>query len=49
MELFQLVLGLLLVGAMLTALAQRIGAPYPALLAVAGAVLAYEVLARLDG
>ena len=40
MALFQLVLGLLLVGAVLTALAQRIGAPYPALLAIAGAVLA---------
>ena len=40
MALFQLVLGLLLVGAMLTTLAQRIGAPYPALLAVAGAALA---------
>ncbi len=41
MALFELVLGLLLVGAMLTTLAQRIGAPYPALLAVAGAVLAF--------
>ena len=40
MALFQLVLGLLLIGAVLTALAQRIGAPYPALLAIAGAVLA---------
>ena len=40
MALFELVLGLLLMGAMLTSLAQRIGAPYPALLAVAGAVLA---------
>ena len=40
MALFQLVLILLLCGAVLTALAQRIGAPYPALLAVAGLVLA---------
>ncbi|MEJ0016975.1 MAG: sodium:proton antiporter [Acetobacteraceae bacterium] len=40
MELFELVLILLLTGAVLTVLAQRIGAPYPALLAIAGAVLA---------
>ncbi len=40
MVLFELVLGLLLAGAVLTAIAQRIGAPYPALLAVGGAVLA---------
>ncbi len=41
MALFELVLVLLLTGAVLTVLAQRIGAPYPALLAVAGAVLAF--------
>ena len=40
MALFELVLGLLLAGALLTALAQRIGAPYPALLAIAGVVMA---------
>lgn len=40
MELFELVLTLLLTGAVLTSVAQRIGAPYPALLAVAGAVMA---------
>src|ERR1700748_3944664 len=40
MELFELVLVLLLTGAVLTTLAQRLGAPYPAFLAVAGAVLA---------
>ncbi len=40
MELFELVLVLLLTGAVLTVVAQRIGAPYPALLAVAGAALA---------
>ncbi len=41
MELFQLILVLLLTGAALTVVAQRIGAPYPALLAVAGATLAF--------
>lgn len=40
MLLFELVIALLLAGAVLTALAQRIGAPYPALLALAGVVLA---------
>src|SRR3954452_14695133 len=40
MALFELVLVLLLTGAVLTTLAQRIGAPYPAFLAIAGAVLA---------
>ena len=40
MALFELVLVLLLCGAVLTALAQRIGAPYPALLAIAGLALA---------
>ena len=39
MELFELVLVLLLTGAILTTLAQRIGAPYPAFLALAGVVL----------
>lgn len=40
MVLFELVIALLLAGAVLTALARRIGAPYPALLALAGVVLA---------
>ncbi|WP_158747511.1 sodium:proton antiporter [Acidisphaera sp. L21] len=40
MQLFELVLVLLLTGAVLTVIAQRIGTPYPALLAVAGAALA---------
>ncbi len=40
MQLFELLIGLLLAGAILTALAQKIGAPYPALLALAGMVLA---------
>ena len=51
MAFFQLVLGLLLLGAVLTAIAQRIGAPYPALLAIAGALLALVpsgATARLD-
>ena len=51
MELFQLILALLLTGAVLTVIAQRIGAPYPALLALAGATLAFVpsgVDARLD-
>jgi monovalent cation/hydrogen antiporter len=37
---FELVIGLLLAGAILTLLAQRIGAPYPALLALAGVAAA---------
>jgi Na+/H+ antiporter len=37
---FELVIGLLLAGAVLTLLAQRIGAPYPALLALGGVVAA---------
>ncbi len=41
MALFQLLLVLLLTGAALTVVAQRIGTPYPALLAVAGATLAF--------
>lgn len=40
MQLFELVIGLLLVGAALAALARRAGLPYPALLALAGAGLA---------
>ena len=40
MPLFKLVITLLLVGAVLAALARRIRAPYPALLALAGAALA---------
>ena len=40
MILFELLIALLLAGAVLTAVAQRIGAPYPALLALAGVVLA---------
>jgi monovalent cation/hydrogen antiporter len=40
MAVFQLVIGLLFVGAALAAAARRINAPYPALLAVAGIVLA---------
>jgi Na+/H+ antiporter len=40
MAVFQLVIGLLVVGAALAAVARRINAPYPALLAVAGIVLA---------
>ncbi len=40
MLLFELVLALLLGGALLTALARRIGAPYPVLLALAGTGLA---------
>jgi Na+/H+ antiporter len=37
MQLFELVIGLLLAGAALAALARRVGLPYPALLALAGA------------
>ena len=40
MQIFEVVLGLLVLGAMLAALARRIGAPYPALVALAGAGLA---------
>jgi Na+/H+ antiporter len=40
MEVFEVVIALLLGGAALAALARRIGAPYPALVALAGAALA---------
>ncbi|HET8624535.1 MAG TPA: cation:proton antiporter, partial [Gemmatimonadales bacterium] len=40
MAVFELVIALLFVGAVLAALARRINAPYPALLALAGACLA---------
>src|SRR6187551_563906 len=40
MRVFEFVIALLLIGAGLTALARRIGAPYPALVALAGAGLA---------
>ena len=40
MEVFEIVVALLLGGAALSALARRIGAPYPALVALAGAALA---------
>jgi CPA1 family monovalent cation:H+ antiporter len=40
MEVFEIVIALLLGGAALAALARRFGAPYPALVALAGAVLA---------
>ncbi len=40
MPLFQLILGLLFIGAMLSALARKLTLPYPALLALAGAALA---------
>src|SRR5512143_1351252 len=40
MEVFEIVIALLLAGAGLTALARRIGTPYPALVALAGAALA---------
>ena len=40
MQVFEIVILLLLIGAGLAALARRIGAPYPALLALAGAALA---------
>src|SRR5436190_5147333 len=40
MEVFEIVVALLLGGAALAALARRIGAPYPALVALAGATLA---------
>ncbi len=40
MEVFELIIALLLAGAGLTALSRRIGTPYPALVALAGAALA---------
>src|SRR5919197_3501081 len=40
MSVFELVIALLLVGAILSALARRLSVPYPALLALAGAALA---------
>ena len=40
MEVFEVVIALLLGGAVLAAVARRVGAPYPALLALAGAALA---------
>jgi len=40
MKVFEIVIALLLGGAALAALARRIGAPYPALVALAGAALA---------
>jgi CPA1 family monovalent cation:H+ antiporter len=40
MELFQLVIGLLLSAAVLTTLGQRVGIPFPVLLALGGTVLA---------
>ncbi len=40
MPLFELLIGLLIGGAVLTAVANKVGAPYPALLALAGAALA---------
>ena len=40
MRVFEFVIALLLIGAGLTALSRRIGAPYPALVALAGAALA---------
>jgi len=44
MRVFEFVIALLLIGAGLTALARRIGAPYPALVALAGAALALTPL-----
>ena len=40
MEVFEVVIALLLGGAVLAAVARRFGAPYPALVALAGAALA---------
>src|SRR3954469_2797138 len=40
MHVFEIVIALLLLGAALTALSRRIGTPYPALVALAGAGLA---------
>ncbi|WP_131195169.1 cation:proton antiporter [Lichenihabitans psoromatis] len=52
MELFELVIGLLIGAALLTTLSTRVGAPYPVVLAVAGAALALlpteKISARLD-
>ena len=52
MELFQLVIGLLLGAAVLTTIAQRIGIPFPVVLALGGTALALipndVVSARLD-
>ena len=45
MQVFEIIIALLLGGAALAALARRIGAPYPALVALAGAALAL----RSDG
>jgi CPA1 family monovalent cation:H+ antiporter len=41
MEVFEVVVALLLGGAVLAAVARRFGAPYPALVALAGAALAF--------
>jgi monovalent cation/hydrogen antiporter len=41
MEVFEIVIALLLGGTILSALARRVGVPYPALVALAGAVLAF--------
>ena len=49
MELFEWTLGLLLAAVALTAVSRRIGAPYPALLALAGAALAFVPGARGPG
>jgi CPA1 family monovalent cation:H+ antiporter len=40
MEVFEVVIAMLVVGAALAVIARRIGAPYPALVALAGAALA---------
>src|SRR5687767_15964517 len=40
MEVFEVVIAMLVGGAVLAALARRVGAPYPALVALAGVVLA---------
>ena len=40
MVIFELVIGLLFIGALLALWANRIGVPYPALLALAGAAIA---------
>lgn len=40
MEVFEIIIALLLIGAGLTALSRRIGSPYPAMVALAGAALA---------
>jgi monovalent cation/hydrogen antiporter len=41
MEVFEVVVALLLGGAVLAAVARRFGAPYPALVALAGAALSW--------